>query len=120
MFIARIKNEKGKTIQIEENVIMELWSRLVEQKYWEQPKNSMYDMANEKEWIQHIDEGLDPDKVYSFTLYKQEEGCVKFKILHVNEEEMDERRERKAEEKKKEEEEKKKHEAEQNLPLQQS
>lgn len=103
MYIARLKDEKGYLHEIQEEVIMELWSRLAERGYWKQPEDSMYDMATEKEWIEHIEEGMDPEKVESIVIYRKDDGEVKKKVGGVAEEEMAERLEALMDKKEKEE-----------------
>ena len=54
MYIARLKDENGKRHEIQEEVIMELWSRLAERGYWKQPDNPICDMETEKELTESI------------------------------------------------------------------
>ena len=82
---------------------MELWSRLAEHGYWKQPEDSMYDMATEKEGIEHIEEGMDPEKVEAIVIYRKDDGKVKKKVGGVSEEEMAERLEALMDKKEKEE-----------------
>ncbi len=88
MYIARLKDENGNKVEIGEEVIMELWSRLAERGYWKQPENPIHDMQTEKEWLQAILDGMDPEKVESIIIFAQELGKVKRKIAELSEVEM--------------------------------
>ncbi|WP_281523561.1 hypothetical protein [Turicimonas muris] len=88
MYIARLKDENGNRIEIEEEVIMELWSRLAERGFWRQPEDPIHDMQTEKEWLQAILDGMDPERVESIIIFGQEPGEVKRKLAELSDVEM--------------------------------
>lgn len=88
MYIARLKDENGKRHEIQEPVIMELWSRLAERGYWKQPDNPICDMDTEKEWLQAILDGINPETVEEIIIFGQEKGKVKVKLAALSDAEM--------------------------------
>lgn len=88
MYIARLKDENGKRHEIQEPVIMELWSRLAERGYWKQPDDPICDMDTEKEWLQAILDGINPETVEEIIIFGQEPGEVKRKLAVLSDVEM--------------------------------